>query len=138
MKRAFRVATVFTGAAACVAGVTPAAQAAAAAPGVAVRVMPDATGRSCAAGGITMESHGLVLYYDKNVNPHPPACFTGTGYAGVGGHPRFSSYCADGAVGDLLINGTWEPFTSGRHHLYGQVVSSVYIQAGPAAHACGA
>lgn len=138
MKRAFRVATVFTGAAACAAVLTPAAQAAAVAPGTTPRITPDATGGSCALLGIGTESRGLVLHYDGN---HGPACVTlngGSGYVGIGGHPRMTSYCADGAVGSILTSGTWHPFTSGRHLLYNVKVSSVYIHAGPAAHPCGA
>jgi hypothetical protein len=131
MKRTFRVATVFTGAAACAAALTPAAQAAAVPAGGAAAVRPDAT---CPA----MESHGLVLYYDANANPHPPACITGTGRFAIENHPYMASYCADGASGSMLINGAWHPFTVGHHNLYNVHVSSVSIHGGAPGHPCGA
>jgi hypothetical protein len=121
MKRSFRVATVFTGAAACAAVAAPAAQAAPLTTGATARVAPDTTGAACQGTGPT---DSLVLYYTGN---HGPACFQGTGTpAIVGGDPLFKSYCAGEYKGYLWIGGTRHDFTAGGHTL-NQHVSKVSI-----------
>jgi hypothetical protein len=126
MKRAFRVATVFTGTAACAAAMTPAAQAAAVAPGATARVTPDTvTVHACPT---VIPSGTLVLEYTSS-EFHSPVCFRGSGRWYVGPDTRFSAYVASAKSGSLLINGRWEKFTSGAlHHLYKQVVNSVYLK----------
>lgn len=121
MKRSFRVATVFTGAAACAAVMTPAAQAARVAPGHGFA--PDVTARICSPQ--TTGSENLVeLTYVKG---HKPECFTGNGQTGIEGAP-FNTYCADSKSGEMYIRSVgWLPFTEGTHDLYGQVVSSIII-----------
>lgn len=122
MKRAFRVATVFTGAAACAAAMTPAAQAARVVPGH--EFVPDAvTARVCSPQ--TTGSENLVeLIYEKG---HKPECFTGNGQTAIEGAP-FYRYCAESKSGEMYIRSVgWMPFTEGTHSLYGQVVSSIVI-----------
>lgn len=121
MKRAFRAATVFTGAAACAAIAAPAAQAAPLAPGATATVVPDTTGGACQGTGPT---DSLVLYYTGN---HGPACFAGVGSVPVGGDPEFTQYCAGVWKGYLWIGGTEHAFTAGIHNLYNQRVSRVTI-----------
>lgn len=75
MNRAFRVATVFTGTAACAAVLTPAAQAAVVAPGATVRFAPDASAHDC--GSSPFDPFRLHLYYEASENHPDPACFGG-------------------------------------------------------------
>jgi hypothetical protein len=127
MKRAFRVATVFTGAAACAAALTPTAQAAAVAPGARAAAIPDnVTVGSCPT---VIPSGTLVLAYTPS-EFHHPVCFRGSGRWFVGADTKFSSYVGVSKSGSLLIDGRWEKFTSGLHHLYKQAVTSVYLKAG--------
>jgi hypothetical protein len=121
MKRAFRVATVFTGAAAFATVMTPAAQAARVVPGH--EFVPDVTARLCSP--LTTGSQNLVeLAYVKG---HGPECFTGNGQTAIEGAP-FNRYCADSKSGEMYIRSVgWLPFTEGTHNLYGQVVSSIII-----------
>jgi len=137
MKRAFRVATVFTGAAACAGVLTPAAQAAVVAPGGAVRATPDAVAVGSCSPNINGDYNTLALYYLSDEH-HPPACFTGSGYWYVGTGVRFAKYCAEGKSGYLEIKGTWERFTPGDHNLHSQYVSAVSMGPGGAAAPCGA
>lgn len=137
MKRTFRVATVFTGAAACAAALTPAAQAAAVpAGGGMAKITPDAIAQSCNLK--TTESRGIVLYYYRG--DHKPGCVSGTGFAPIGGHPRMSGYCADGVSGSLEVGGVWHRFADDNrvHNLYGQTVSSVWLEGGATGHPCDA
>jgi hypothetical protein len=128
MKRAFRVATVFTGAAACAAALAPTAQAAAVAPGARAAITPDNV--TVAACPLAIPSGTLVLAYTSSEFPHPDVCFRGSGTWYVGADTRFSAYVGVSKSGSLLIDGRWEKFTAGYHHLYKQVVTSVYLKAG--------
>jgi hypothetical protein len=124
MKRAFRVATVFTGTAACAAALTPVAQAAVA-PDAAARITPDnVTVGPCP---FDIPSGTLVLAYTPS-EFHNPVCFDGSGRWYVGPHTKFSYYVGASASGSLLIGGRWERFTSGHHNLYRQSVTSVYLK----------
>lgn len=130
MKRAFRVATVFTGAAACAAVAAPAAQAAPLAAGATARVAPDIVESTCPPGGAPK----LVLYYTSG---HLPACFGSGGAVNVGGDPNFAKYCGGPYSGYLWINHARHYFTSGSHNLYGQRVSKVSITGLNAAYGTG-
>ena len=131
MKRSFRVATVFTGAAACAAAFAPTANAAQVAPDGTTRIAPDAIAANCEPGMIDASS--LHLYYSPKQNHPKPACvFLSDGYVPIGnGTAKFSSYCAGGYSGYLYINGSPHRFTRGNHHLYGQVVSAVSLDGIP-------
>jgi hypothetical protein len=122
MKRSFRVATVFAGAAAV--ALTPtAAYAAPMAP--AAGVTPEITGGDCYTGAPFTSS--LVLYY-TNSEKHPVgACFYSKGTYTLGTGKRFQWYCAGEYSGHLWINGTKRAFTEGYHHLYSVSVSKVSI-----------
>jgi hypothetical protein len=124
MKRSFRVATVFTGAAAAtVAGFAPAAGAATVAPGAATRITPDITGGNCSSNA----NSSVHLYYEASQNHARPACFNGDGTWPIGKGKRFVSYCAGGFSGYLYIGGTPKKFTRGTHYLYGASVSKIEI-----------
>jgi hypothetical protein len=126
MKRAFRVATVFTGAAACAAALTPTAQAAVVAPGAGAAITPDnVTVGDCP---FAIPSHTLVLAYTTSELPHSDVCFQGSGRWYVGADTRFSAYVGVSKSGSLLIGGRWEKFAAGEHPLYKQVVTSVYLK----------
>jgi len=134
MKRVFRVATVFTGAAACAGVLTPAAQAAAVAPGATTRVTPAVTVNECSKLYVgSVYENTLELEYTAG---HAPVCFQGSGYWPVGTNAHFRAYCADSKSGSLEIGGVWHPFTWGTHNLYGQVVSAVSVHAGQGGHPC--
>jgi hypothetical protein len=115
---------MFTGAAACAAGLAPMAQAA---PAVPTTITPDTTGASCGPpyGHPTQD---LVLYYSGGPGVHHAACFVGINgnSAVVGGNPLFSAYCDYNEVGYLWIGGIRRNFTPGGHNLH-QHVSKVLI-----------
>ena len=126
MKRSFRVATVFTGAA-CATALVPTAVAAAApvAPAPMARITPDIiTIRNCP----SVPTNALHLYYTSSEYHYRGACVTGAvgSFIGFSGK-KFSEYCAGEYSGNLRINGKSEHFTAGTHHLYKQVVSGVYL-----------
>jgi hypothetical protein len=123
MKRSFRVATVFTGAAACAVALAPGAGAATAAPGAAAKVTPDTTARDCDA---TFTS-SVVLYYTAAENHSVDACIAGTGFVDLGQGKRFTSYCAGAYSGFFYIDGVRRSFTEGSHQLHSQAVSAVSI-----------
>lgn len=128
MKRVFRVASVFTGAAACAAVAVPAAQAATLAPEAVGKVTPLTTGASCGSpfGHPTQD---FVLYYTGNPPVHHAACFVGTGGASavVGGNPAFATYCDYQNTGYVWIGGTRRNIATGTHNLGGQHVSKVLL-----------
>jgi hypothetical protein len=127
MRKSFRVATAFTGAAAAVTGFAPAAGAATAAPAV----TPAATGTAHAGNCTQAKTYDLVLHYAKAERHASPACVTGTGFVAIGdGGVHFSSYCAGAAFsGYLWINHSPRPFADNAtlHKLYGADVSGVTI-----------
>jgi hypothetical protein len=136
MKRSFRVATVFTGAAACAAAFAPTANAAQVGPNGTTRITPDAKAGTCEPGLIGASS--LHLYYSpKQDHPDPACVYLSDGYVAIGnGKAKFSSYCGGGYSGYLYIDGSPHRFTKGDHHLYGQDVSGVYIDGNPGGSAC--
>lgn len=121
MKRSFRVATVFTGAAALATGLAPMAQAGTVAPGVTAATI----GGDCNTAFAATAS--LHLYYTSSENHSLAACFTGFGTYTIGKGKRFAYYCAGEYKGHLYINGQARAFTSGYHNLYGASVSKVSI-----------
>jgi hypothetical protein len=129
MKRSLRVSTVFTGAVACAAAMTPAAHAAVVAPGATGRVTPDIGASPCPNGDLL--GNVLVLHYTPSEH-HGPECFGGSGRWYVGAGVRFASYCATSKSGSLLVDGRWQRFGPGLHHLYGQSVTSIYMNSNSA------
>jgi hypothetical protein len=127
MKRSFRAATVFTGAAACAAGLAPAAHAAPMAPGATASITAHNCGQS--------NSYSLHLYYALSENHPVPACIgSRNGRSGAvqeqvffGAGKRFAAYCAGAYSGDLIIHGSSRHFTYGTHSLYGASVEGVFI-----------
>jgi hypothetical protein len=131
MKRSFRVATVFTGAAAC-AALAPAAHAASAAPGATARITPDTTAHDCSKGSTTIYSrtNEVHLYYSSKEHHTYPACIFGSGSPIIWGRgKRFGSYCAGAWSGYLYIDGGARRFTAGNtvHQLYNASVSGIMI-----------
>lgn len=125
MKRSFRAATLFTGAAACAVALGPAAHAAPVAPGATARITPDITGGNCSPP--TVIDSSVHLYYEASQKHPVPACFNGSGTWTLGKGKRFASYCAGAFSGYLYIDGTPRKFTDGIHNLYGASVSKVRI-----------
>ena len=122
MKRSFKVATVFTGAAACAVALTPAAEAAPVAPGATAR--PDTIGGNC---NPSLAQVALHLYYTPSESHYLAACFSGEGTYWLGHGKRFAYYCAAQSSGYLYIGGVRRKFTGGTHNLYGQSVSKISI-----------
>lgn len=126
MRRSFRVATVFTGAAAAVTAFAPAAEA--------------ATGALAAPAGAgagnctTANTQDLVLYYTASEHHPTPVCVSGFGYVPIGNrHTRFKSYCGGRYSGYFEISGSLRHFTAGivYHNLYGAEISQVSLSPVP-------
>jgi hypothetical protein len=118
MKRSFRAATAFTGAAACAVAFTPTADAATA------RITPDTLhAANCVGNASTPQLH---LYYAASQHHPTPACVSGP-VGSIVNWPsgkHFSSYCGGEYSGSLVFAGpTFAHFTHGAalHHLYGPV-----------------
>jgi hypothetical protein len=92
MRKAFKVATVFTGAAACTALFAPGAEAATATAAKPQLIVPDTTHKNCAIGPRTTST---VFYWPAAKN-HGPTCVGGGGNYGIStslGGNVFTSYC---------------------------------------------
>jgi hypothetical protein len=131
MKRSFRVATVFTGAATAVLA-PAAAYAAPAAPGATARITPDTTNHDCSKGSTTIYSrtNQVHLYYSSREHHPYPACIAGTGSPIIWGPgKRFSSYCAGAYSGYLDIDGSARRFTASStvYPLFDASVSGIWI-----------
>ncbi len=145
MKRSFRVATVFTGAAACAVALAPVAEAAPtapAAPGTTARVAPDAsiTAGNCPKNASTTALH---LYYPASAKHSLPACITGIVQASIPFHPakKFQSYCGGVYSGyfffsDLEQAGHYTRGTT-RHNLYKAPIQNVSISKITGTARCG-
>jgi hypothetical protein len=129
MKRSFKVATVFTGAAACAAAFAPTALAAPAAPGATAKVTPDIVGGDCPTNPFS-SNNLLHLYYTPSEQHSLAACFGGKGIYTIGKGKYFSYYCAGQYSGHLWVNGVKKVFTAGTHHFTGSV-SKVSISKSP-------
>lgn len=126
MRKSFRVATVFTGAAACAAVFTPAAHAAPAAPGATAGITPKAlTHNNCTAG----ELDWFHLYYTAAENHPTPACFAGTGTYVISSNKRFAFFCAGNNSGYLGTDIGRIPFSGGSipFNLHSHIVHSVHL-----------
>lgn len=118
MRKAFKVATVFTGAAACAAAFTPAAMAA--------TVRPDTSHRNCAGGGQLTTS---MVFVWPSAAHHGPTCVggaNGTGWTHLG--TDYISFCAGNNSGSMKVSGSTRKFHEGQiSPLYSDHVSSVRI-----------
>jgi hypothetical protein len=117
------VASVFTGAAAAVAGFAPVAGAA-----------TDAPALAGAGNCTTAKTQDLVLYYTASENHPTPACVSGFGYTPIGNRDaHFKSYCGGRYSGYFEINGSRRHFTAGiiYHNLYGAEISQVSLSPVP-------
>jgi hypothetical protein len=100
MKRSFKVATVFTGAA-CTAVLAPAAHAAPLAPGATAKITPaDTTANNCTAA----EAKWVHLYYTAAEHHSTPACFGGDGSYYLGNNRRFTELCAGNNSGRVYFH----------------------------------
>lgn len=127
MKRSFRAATVFTGAAACAVGLAPTAHAAPAAPGATAKITPAATANTC--NPYLTATHSVHLYYEPSENHPTPACIYGIGITTWGHGKRFEAYCAGWYSGYMSIHSQRRHFAAGRstHLLYGASVTGIDI-----------
>jgi len=100
MRRAFKVATVFTGAAACAAAFTPATMAGAATTG---QMKPDTSVRECYKSPTT----SAALWYRASAH-HGPICFGGANHAGPVylSYAYFTRFCAGNNSGSYYRDGT--------------------------------
>ena len=95
MRRSFRVATIFTGAAALAGGYGSTALAAATTPATAVH--PDITWHVCGANNNNV-SHWVHLYYVNN--DHPAECF---GYKGAhNANASITAFCPGNNIGSIF------------------------------------
>jgi hypothetical protein len=116
VKRSFRAATVFTGAATCAVALAPAAHAEVVAPGgTAAKVAPDLKG-TCTNNAFTDSVH---LYYEKSENHATAACYNVEGSVIPVKANKWWYYCG----------GVARKFTAGTayHALGKQVISDVFI-----------
>jgi hypothetical protein len=123
MKRSFRAATLFTGAAA-VALAPAAAYAAPVAPGATARITPDYAGDCTEELPLTSST---VLYYASSEKHGLGACFASKGIYPIGTGKRFQWYCAGQYSGHLWIDGSKRAYTEGYHRLYNYSVSQISI-----------
>jgi hypothetical protein len=117
MRKSFRVATVFTGAAACAAAFAPAAGAAPVAAGI---IPKPITANDCTAG----ELDWAHMYYTAAENHTIPACFAGIGTYWIAGSKRFTYFCPGNNSGYLWTNYGSIPFSAGpfSYHLNSAIV----------------
>ena len=131
MKRSFRVATVFTGIAACATALAPPAEAAPAIPGATTTATAGTpTVKKCTAG----LGHWVHLYYTLSER-HGPECFGGSGYIDFTGKTRFFKLCAGNNYGYVMLYSYSLPVTFGPPgigktdslSLFSSIVSQIYI-----------
>ena len=119
MKRSFRVATVFAGAAALGTALAPAAHASG-----------SARALTCGANTVSGSGQFLHLYY-KVKSHNTAACVEayGVGEYATLAPTRFQYYCGGAYSGDLYISHVGRHFTAGGsyHKLYNALVSEIYI-----------
>ena len=127
MKRSFRVATVFTGAATCAVALAPTAHAAPAAPGATAMITPKGiTANDCTAG----EWNWAHMYYTAAERHSIPACFAGTGVYNIPGNKRFTFFCPGNNSGYIQYKSHGSAsFVAGEHsiNLFSLIVSKVSI-----------
>ena len=125
MKRSFRVASVFTGAAAATAAFAPAAMAAPTtteAPTTTTAVTPQTvpTVKNCVAS----TENWVHLYYTPT-EKHGPACFGGYGTYAIKSGRYFQSVCAGNNYGYVI--------QSGHHYGFGKPEGTGLVWSGDAA-----
>ena len=123
MRKAFKVATAFTGAAACAAAFTPAAEAVTA-PAPKTQVVPDVVVKNCAIGGPTTS----MVFTWSTAAHHGPTC---VGSAGVPGTKTlnhfFSAVCTGNNIGWLSSGNGFENHFGAGNKLKEQFVENVHI-----------
>jgi hypothetical protein len=129
MRKAFTVATVFTGAATCAAAFTPTTAAATDEAHVTVRDCSGATTTS------------MVLYWVPSER-HGPTCIGGYGgpySVSLSGSILFTGYCTGGNSGTFFVDQNKTPFEAGETVDYPgspPVISKVRIQKRRVGHIC--
>jgi hypothetical protein len=126
MKRSFKVATVFTGAAACAAAFAPTAGAATVAPGATARITPEAiTANDCTAG----EWDWAHMEYTAAERHPTDACYGGSGIFDIAGNKRFTEFCPGGNFGWLVTSFGSFSYSAGAYTipLYSAIVYAVGI-----------
>jgi hypothetical protein len=99
VKRAFKVATAFTGMATCATVMAPAADGATMAP---------LTAMNCTEA----QAPWVHLYYSTDQDHPTPACFGNNGYNYITKGQKFSYMCTGNNYGAFTVDGTIENFTS--------------------------
>jgi hypothetical protein len=99
MRKSFRVATVFTGVAACATALGPAAEAAPAAP--AGRITGSIVGKNCTSS----LGNWVHLYYSQKEKHPTPACFGNNGWYSLNPAKRFYYICAGNNSGEIIESG---------------------------------
>jgi hypothetical protein len=118
MRKAFKVATAFTGAAACAAAFTPAAEAVTA-PTLRTQVVPNVEHRNCPIGPSTTS---MVFWWSAAAH-HGPTC---AGSGGVPGHIVFSHWFSRICTGNNKGYITSKP--GGFHNSFGAGLSRLRAQ----------
>ena len=116
MKRSFKAATAFTGAAVCAVAMTPAVGAA--------TVVPE-TAKNCTAA----DANWVHLYYSTEQRHSIPACFGNNGANYLTNGQKFSEGCTGNNYGFFVVGGTVESFKSNSLWIFAppQKVTEVYI-----------
>jgi hypothetical protein len=120
MRKAFKVATVFTGVAACAAVFTPAAEAAT------TTIKPATSHRDCGAGGTT----SMMLWFQPSAH-HGPLCVGGANGKGWNhiGLDTTAAWCAGNNSGSMLLDGRslWK-FKAGQSGFWANSVSTTSVR----------
>lgn len=123
MRKSFRVATVFTGAAACAAAFTPAAALAATATTMAKtqQMGPDTFHINCPGGKTGAPTTSMHFYYAPSAD-HGPTCVGQLGHTSLG-DTFYWSYCAGNNSGHLSTPNVVDIhfYRSHDYLLYGEV-----------------
>lgn len=116
MKRSFKAATAFTGAAVCAVTMAPAAGA--------VTAVPE-TAQNCTAATATW----VHLYYSSKQDHPTPACFGNNGPNYLTNGQKFSEMCTGNNYGIIKVAGEIEAFNSNALWIFAPPlkVSSVWI-----------
>jgi len=137
MRKAFQVATVFTGAAACAAAFTPTAMAATATPTKTQQInAPDIVKKNCGGGSVTRS----MVFVWANQAAHGPTCVGGSpggpGTVSLSGN-SFGGFCTGNNYGWLIENGTRRDFHqfSSAHSVHWKV-GQVHISGWSGRSAC--
>jgi hypothetical protein len=135
MRTAFKVATVFTGAAACAAAFTPAAQAATATTAKTQQIKPDTVKKDCVIGPSTTS----MVFYWYSFSNHGPTC------VGSAGNPTntvtldhsFAGFCTGNNSGWFTsFNGTKIDFKRSQPSWTSGYVGEVHITGHGGAFRC--